>query len=177
MSSAAQSSPREILRARAKALARRPESGSVGPQVELIEFAMAAERYAVELAVAVEVHSLEQFIPVPCAAPHIAGIVNVRGRLTAVVDIRKFFGVAGKGITDLHRTILVRHKDVEIGLLVDAVIGLRRVPLSALEPPLPTHTDIAREYLRGIGPDRLIVLDVPRLLADPRLVLRDESAA
>ena len=99
---------REILRARARALARPRERAAVAEaSLELLEFRLAQESYALETRHVREVYPLRDLTPLPCTPPFVLGIVNVRGRITPVIDIKKFFDLPDKGLTDLHRIILV----------------------------------------------------------------------
>ncbi len=63
--------------------------------------------------------------------------------------------------------------DFEIGLLADVVTGVRSLPVAALSPPPPTLSAIAAEYVKGVSEERLVVLDLGRLLSDPRIVVND----
>jgi purine-binding chemotaxis protein CheW len=167
--------PRQILRARAQALARMPERPPVAEGLlELLEFRLAQERYALESQYVQEVHPLRDLTPLPCAPPFVLGIVNVRGRILPVLDLKKFFDLPEKGLTDLHRMILVRGGDLELGLLADVIVGVRSVPADSLQPSLPTLTGIRSDYLKGVTAERLVVLDLARILADPKIMVHEE---
>jgi purine-binding chemotaxis protein CheW len=163
-----------ILRERAARLAR-PDGQSQAPSdaVELLEFRLAVERYAVETRFVREVHPLRDLTPLPGTPAFVRGIVNLRGRILPVYDLKQFFALPEHGLTDLHRIIVVGGEDFEIGLLADVVTGVRLLPRSALSPPLPTLSAIAAEYLIGVSEERLVVLDLERLLSDPRIVVND----
>ena len=163
------------LRARAKALAR-PATPVDPPDsmIELLEFRLAKESYAVESRYVQGVHPLAGLAPLPCTPPFLLGIVNVRGRILPVLDIRKFFELPESGLTDLHRIVLVEGHDLEVGLLADVVTGTRTLPLASLQAALPTLTGIRRDYLKGVTAEHLIVLDVSRILSDPRIVVQEE---
>jgi purine-binding chemotaxis protein CheW len=164
-----------ILQARAQALARPPLNvAAAGTGLELLEFRLAAERYAVESRHVQEVHPLRELTPLPCTPPFILGIVNVRGRILPVIDLKKFFELPERGVTDLHRIILVRGHGLEVGLLADVIIGVRSVAAETLQPSLPTLTGIRADYLKGISEERLVVLDLDRLLADPRIIVHED---
>jgi purine-binding chemotaxis protein CheW len=164
-----------ILRARAKALAIPTlQSMPAGAVLELLEFRLASERYALETRHVQDVHPLRDLTPLPCAPAFVLGIVNVRGRILPVLDLKKFFDLPELGLTDLHRIILVQGSDLEFGLLADVIVGVRSVPADSLQPSLPTLTGIRAEYLKGIGEDRLVVLDVERILADPKIIVHQE---
>jgi purine-binding chemotaxis protein CheW len=100
--------------------------------------------------------------------------VNVRGRITTVIDIRKFFDLPDKGLTDLHRIILVRDNDFELGLLADIVVGVRSLGKETLQSALPASTAILPDYLKGVTVERLVVLDAGRILADPKIIVHEE---
>ncbi|HEY8118946.1 MAG TPA: chemotaxis protein CheW [Methylophilaceae bacterium] len=166
---------RETLRARAKALARQPESDlDEGVLLEVLEFRLAQESYAVETRFVSEVYPLKDLTPLPGTPPFVLGIVNVRGHITPVIDIKKFFDLPDKGLTDLHRIILVHGHDLEFGLLADAIVSVRLIPLDSLQGSLPTLTGIREDYLKGVSAERLIVLDLDRILTDPKIIVHEE---
>lgn len=165
----------QILRARAQALARPPEHAPLGQTLlELLEFRLAQESYAVETRYVREVYPLKNLTPLPCVPAFVAGIVNVRGHITPVIDIKKFFDLPDEGLTDLHRIILVRGNDIEFGLLADVIVGVRTVPVESLQPSLPTLTGIRADYLKGVTAERLVVLDLKRIFADPKIIVQEE---
>ena len=166
---------RELLRARAQTLARPPERAAVmEASLELLEFRLGHEWYALETRHVRGVHPLRDLTPLPCTPPFVLGIVNVRGRITPVLDIKKLIDLPDKGLTDLHRIILVGDSDLELGLLADVIVGMRTIALDSLQPSLPTLTGIRDEYLKGVTAERLVVLDLDRILADPKIIVHEE---
>lgn len=171
------SDAKQILRARAQALARPPKlEAGVDASLQVLEFRLAEERYAIETHRVREVYPLKDLTPLPCTPSFIRGIVNVRGRITPVIDIKKFFNLPDNGLTDLHRIILIGGNDLELGLLADIIVGVRSIAAENLQPALPTITDIAAEYLKGVTAERLVVLDPDRILGDPRIIMHEEVA-
>ena len=163
-----------LLRERAQALARVPQPPATDSRLELLEFGLASERYALESRYVQEVHPLRELTPLPCTPAFLVGIVNVRGRIVPVLNLKKFFDLPERGLTDLHRIIVVRGHELELGLLADVIIGIRSVAAESLQPSLPTLTGIRAEYLRGIGEGRLVVLAVERILRDPKIIVHEE---
>jgi purine-binding chemotaxis protein CheW len=163
-----------ILRARARALAQPASSAAPGRMLELLEFRLASERYALETRHVQNVHPLRELTPLPCTPPFVLGIVNVRGRILPVFDLKKFFELPEQGLTDLHRIILVQGNDLELGLLADVIVGVRSVAADSLQPSLPTLTGIRADYLKGIGEEGLVVLDIDRILSDPKIIVHEE---
>jgi purine-binding chemotaxis protein CheW len=164
----------EILRARAKRLAQELAPAPVDRGLEVLEFALAYENYAFETAYVREVCPLHDLTPVPCAPPHLCGIINLRGQILAVLDIKRLFGLPENRLVDRHH-IIVLHKDQEdIGILADAIYGVQAVPLRDIQRVLPTLTGIHAEYLRGVTSQRLVILDAARLMADQKLIVYEE---
>lgn len=164
-----------ILRDRAQALAQVVEPLRAKSIVEMLEFRLAEERYALEIGGVHEVYPLRDLTPLPATPPFLRGIVNVRGRIVPVLDLRRFFDLPERGFDDLHRIILVRRPEMELGILADLVVGVREVDVGRLQVALPTLVGIREQYLRGVTEDRCVVLDVDRILDDPRILVNDEE--
>lgn len=165
----------KVLKARAKALAREPLQNHP-PQrcLEVIEFLLAHERYALDSSFVREVYPLREITPLPATPAFVVGIINVRGQIVSVVDPKKFFDLPERGLTDVNKVVIVSDGQMEFGILVDAVVGVHRISLSAIQPPLPTLTGIRQEYLQGVTGQRLVILDVARILTDPKVIVREE---
>jgi purine-binding chemotaxis protein CheW len=166
---------KSILRSRARALAQPPARSSGDEEsLELLEFRLAKERYALETRYVSEVYPLKNLTPLPSTPAFVAGVVNVRGRIVAVLDLKKFFTLPEGGLTDLHRIILISGHDMEFGLLADLSVGVLTIAMSSVQRALPTLTGIGADYLKGVTADRLIVLDMERILTDPRIIVHEE---
>jgi purine-binding chemotaxis protein CheW len=169
---------RRILKIRARALGRKlGPLELIGECIEVVEFVLAQERYAVELQYVRDVYPLEQLTPVPCTPAHVLGIVNLRGEILSVIDIKKFFDLPDKGLTDLNKVIVLDSGSMRFGILADAIIGVHAIPLTDIQASLPTLTGIRDEYLKGITPDRTVILDAGKLLADARVVVQEQVSA
>ena len=169
---------RDILKKRAQELAREPERREKAEEMlEVVEFDLANERYAFPLAQVREVSLLRELTPVPCAPPFVLGIMNLRGEIRAVIDLKKFFDLPAAGITELNKIILIERGDTRLGILADAIRGVRHLRLSDLQAALPTLTDVRADYLLGITSDRLVVLDPAKILSDTRIVVDEEVTA
>ena len=101
-------------------------------------------------------------------------MTSVRGQILSIVDLKSFFELPEETLTELNKIIIVRNGSAEFGILADALLGVRSIPLDELEPSLPTLTGIRAAYLRGVTPDRVAVLDVEKILSDERVVVHEE---
>jgi purine-binding chemotaxis protein CheW len=166
---------RRILRERAQLLAVEPRRGAAADEIlETVEFELGGERYAFPLEQVREVSMLRGLTPVPCTPSFVLGIINLRGEIRTVIDLKKFFELPDAGLTELNKIIVIAHGGARLGVLADAIRGVRRVPLAELQPSLPTLTDVRAAYLRGVTPDRLVVLDAGKILSDSRTVVDEE---
>ncbi|MBI4832813.1 MAG: purine-binding chemotaxis protein CheW [Candidatus Lindowbacteria bacterium] len=166
---------RKILAARANALARKPkQTKDEGKRIEIVEFLVAHEHYGIESSFAGKVYPLQELTPLPCTPPFVCGIVNVRGQIVSVIDLKKFFELPEKGLTDLNRFIVVRNHKMEFGILVDDVIGIRNIPLAGIQQALPTLTGIREKYLKGVTDEQVVILDANKLLSDKGIIVNEE---
>lgn len=162
-----------ILHARAQALARPASRSSTGPGLEILEFFLANERYGLETSYVREVHPLRNLTPLPCTPAFVSGVVNLRGQIVPVLDLKKFFGLAEQGLTDLHRIILVGQGELEFGLLADISVGVRTIAVDSIQPAPSTLEGPGAEYLKGVTAERLVILDLAAILADPRILVNE----
>ena len=166
---------REILRARARSLAVEAAADAAqGAEIEVLEFVLAQERYALETCWIREGYPLKDLTPLPCTPKFVLGIANVRGRIMSVIDIKKFFDLPEKGLTDLNKVIILQNGAMEFGVLADQIIGARWLPLADIQPSLPTLTGVRSDYLKGVTAERLVVLDAKKLLSDRAIVVHED---
>ena len=166
---------RKILKERADQLKIRiDEDETAVGQIEGLEFLLAHERYAIDSTYVSEVIPLRDLTPLPCTPDFILGIINKRGEITSVVDIKKFFGLPEKGITNLNRVIIIKHEDIELGILADEIIGTPQISLDDLQASVTSITEVQDDYIIGVSEDRLIVLDVKEFLMNEKLIINEE---
>jgi purine-binding chemotaxis protein CheW len=163
-----------ILKKRAEELAREKAIKGDEDSIEVVEFLLAKERYGIESRFIREVYPLKDFTPLPGVPPFVLGLVNVRGRILSVIDIKKFFDMPRQGISDLNKVIIINDDKMEFGILADAIIGVRNIAVSGIGPSLPTLTGIREEFLKGITGERMVILDTARILADKDIVVHEE---
>ena len=164
-----------ILGSRAEALAREPEAEEKGEGVEIVEFHLAEERYGIESRHIREVYPLKDYTPLPGAPSFVLGLMNVRGKIISVIDIKKFFDLPEKGIGDLNKVIIIQSEAMEFGILADSILGVRTIGPAEIGPPLSTLTGIRLEFLRGVTAERTIILDAEKILADKRIIVDEKE--
>lgn len=164
-----------ILRERALALSQESTLDEAADDgIEVVQFTLAYERYAVESHYVRQVSSLENLTPLPCTPAFVLGIVNLRGAILPVIDLRKFFELPERGLTNLNRIIVLQSGKTVFGILADTVTSVRRILLADLQLSLPTLTGIRKNYLKGITCERLVVLDAAKLLMDENIIVHEK---
>lgn len=161
-----------ILQKRARELAK-PDEKVIpeGSFIELVEFQLSHERYGIESKYILEICPPVELTSLPFTPPFVIGIINVRGRIFSVVDIKIFFELPSREITDLNRVIIVHFNNMEIGILADKIIRARSIDPASIRKGLPTLSGIQAEYVMGITSEPLIILDVPKMLSDKQGML------
>lgn len=165
---------KQILRDRARKLAQEVQAKDAGESIEVIEFLLAYETYAVETRFVREVRTLKDLTPLPCTPPFVAGIINVRSQILPVIEMKRFFDLPDKGIADLHHVLILQSPAMEVAILADLIRGHRRIQLEHVQTSLPTLSGIRAEYLRGITPEGVVILDVEKVLSSQRIIVYNE---
>ncbi|MCM0083291.1 chemotaxis protein CheW [Geomonas sp. Red32] len=161
---------RMVLRERTRRLAG-VENRGAGGELQLVEFTLAGQPFGLETQFVKEVGQLRQLTPLPGTPPFVAGIVNLRGTIVSVVDLRSLFELDAAADGSPGRIIVLGDGGMEFALLAASIVGVRGVATAELKPSLPTLTGSRGEYLKGVAGQRVAVLDGGKLLADRRLVV------
>lgn len=148
---------------------------------QLVVFELANEVYGVAISRVQEIIRMTTITRLPRAPEFVEGVINLRGKVIPVVDLKKRFGLQEGERTKASRIVVVDVGDHTIGMVVDAVSEVLRVPSGAVEPPSPVVTTIESDYIRGIAKleGRLIILlDLDKVLSwDEKRKLREAVAA
>ncbi len=165
---------KKILKSRAVKLAQEPvPQESAETYVEVVEFLLAHEHYALESRYIREVLPLERLTPLPCTPAFVLGIINLRGEILSIIDIKKFFDLPELGFTDLNKVIVLQSECMTFGVLADEVIGVHCIPTMKIQLAIPTLTGIRAAYLRGVTSEQIVVLDAERILSDTQIIVHE----
>jgi purine-binding chemotaxis protein CheW len=138
------------------------------PQVQLVAFKVGGEEFGLDVFQVHEILRWQEPAHVPKAPAFVEGVLDVRGTLVPVIDLRKRFEVPSPSYDDETRIVLVDFQGERLGLVVDAVTEVLRAPETAVSPPPAYFRGLAAEFLRGIVrlQERLVVLiDLERILS------------
>lgn len=141
--------------------AQNAETGAhSGPQLQLVTFDIANEHFAVDILAVQEINRMMQITRVPQAPECLEGVINLRGRIIPVVDLRKRFGLETCERNSESRIVVVEITGRVIGFIVDRVNEVLRVNSDVVEPAPPFVLSVNSEYVRGVAKlaDQLVIL-------------------
>lgn len=135
--------------------------------VQLVACAIEGEEYAVDISNVQEIIRLQEITRVPHASPYISGVINLRGRVIPVMDIRKRFNLPGREYGETTRIIIIDFNGALVGIIVDNVSEVIRLPKRAIEHPPAGSSGVNSEFFTGIGKlgqRLLIMLNLEKIL-------------
>jgi purine-binding chemotaxis protein CheW len=165
-----------ILRERAARLARPTIREEKGGGLDVVEFSLGSERYAFPAKDVCEAAPLKDFSPLPGVPAWIAGIVNLRGAILTVLDLRPLLAPpAARSVSEMPQILFLFAADAHAGVLADTVLGVHEVSAENLQGSFATNAGIRTDHVRGVASDGLIILDAGKLLSDESLLVRDAA--
>ncbi|TMV52053.1 chemotaxis protein CheW [Paenibacillus mesophilus] len=133
----------------------------MGEELKVIVFSLAHEQYGVEVEKVRTIERMQPLTRVPKTPAFVKGVINLRGVVVPVIDLRGRFGLPEAEYTDNSRIIIVAVKDMEVGMIVDSANDVVDVDSDAIEQPPEIVGGIRAKYLRGLAKlsdGRLLVL-------------------
>lgn len=151
-----------------------------GDQLQLVTFEVAKEEFAVDILLVHEINRMMDLTRVPQSPPEVEGVINLRGKIIPVLDLRRRFGFEAAARDEQSRIIVVEVRDRVIGFIVDRVHEVLRINANIVDPPPSMISTIDSDFIKGVGKleDRLIILlEIERLFGDECLEAADGAAA
>ncbi|MDN5362800.1 MAG: purine-binding chemotaxis protein CheW [Moorella sp. (in: firmicutes)] len=135
-------------------------AAETAPEVQLVVFQLAGETYGVEINHVQEIIRLQTITEIPRTPAFVEGVINLRGRIIPILDMHKRFHLPAAEATNNTRIMVVELGEVTVGMIVDSVSEVLRLPADSIEPPPPMISGIDVAYLKGVGKwnDKLIIL-------------------
>lgn len=135
--------------------------------LQLVTFNLDNEEYAVDILKVQEINRMTEITRVPNSPAYVEGVVNLRGKVIPVINIRTKFNLEAKESDSRSRIMIMDIEGITMGVVVDSVSEVLRIPGSIVEPTPPMAYNISTEFMKGIAKfeDRLIILlDLDRML-------------
>ena len=138
-----------------------------GSLLQLVTFSIDEEVFGVNILKVQEIIRIMEITRVPRSPEFVEGVINLRGRVIPIVDLRRRFGLAAIAHDKDTRIIVIELNSLVVGFIVDAVSEVLRIPADTVEPTPPGAAGVDSEYISGVGKlqDRLLILlDLDKLL-------------
>jgi len=137
-------------------------------ELHIVGFKVGRETYGVPITSLHEIVRVPEITAVPDAPEYLEGVINLRGKIVSVMDLRKRFGEKSAALKKQNRILVVEHSGRLAGLIVDSASEVLKIPSDAVEAPPAVFQEGGRNWWTGLGKvgGRLVVLlDMSKLLA------------
>jgi purine-binding chemotaxis protein CheW len=165
---------RRTLAQRAENYARPTDTDEQADEdvLKALVFVRGQERYAIPVAYVMQGLTTPQVTPLPCVAAHFRGVINVRGRILSVLDIRRFWRLPTEDPPGPPKLIVVKAGSLEFAIMADDVLEMVSIPLQEVTPPLTAGVGL--DHIQGVSPSGTVIIDVESLSQDRRLKVHEE---
>lgn len=129
-------------------------------EIQLVVFKLGREEYGVSILQVQEIKRMMDITRVPHSPDFIKGVINLRGSVLPVIDLKKRLDLPPADYTDDTRIIIVKVDELVVGLIVDAVSEVSTISSGNIEPPAMVASGVSAQYLQGVGKqdDKLLIL-------------------
>ena len=166
-------SPKEkaaVFKQRAEYLSKQISDKEPEEKVRILTFCLGNEKYCIRIQHVLEIFNLTDINELPCTLPHFAGVINLRGTILTIIDLKKFLGVDGVSENSSETIIVIEIDGEAAGILVDEVEDILDVGIKQITPPLTTLKGIKEEFTDG----GVLVEESPLTLLNMEKMMRDE---
>lgn len=142
-------------------------AGQTGELLQLVSFNIGSEEFGVDILKVQEINRMVEITRVPQAPSYVEGVINLRGKVIPIVDLRKRFNMEEKEYDKNTRIVVVDISGNIMGMVVDSVSEVLRLPANTIEPPPEIVANINSEYIKGVAKldDRLLIfLDLSKVI-------------
>jgi len=159
-----------------------PAAGAAAPTHQYLTFALGKEEYGVEILKIQEIKGFSDITPLPNAPAYVKGVLNLRGTIVPIIDLRKKFGMPEEAYTTFTVIVVVQVQGKTLGFIVDAVSDVLTVAADAIQPTPDLHGQIDTACLTGLAPtgehgEKLVILlDIDKVLTTAETVQTLEMA-
>lgn len=147
--------------------------------LQLVSFKIGNEEFGVDILKVQEINRMMQITKVPNAPEFVDGVINLRGRIIPIIDLRIRLGMVKREHDKSTRIVVVELDGKTVGFIVDEVSEVLRIPMNITEPPPPMVAGINADYITAVGKleDRLLILlDMEKVLSEKEKIDLEKAA-
>ncbi len=146
-------------------------------EMKVIVFQLMDMEYAISVDIVQSIEKVLSITRVPKTPAYVKGVINLRGIVTPIVDLRERFGLTSKEMDDSTRIIIVTLDEYDVGLIVDAANDVLDIPVDAIEPQPEVVGSVESDFISGVakvGKHLLVMLNLDKVLEPVKRVTSDE---
>ena len=146
-------------------------------EMKVIVFQLMDMEYAISVDIVQSIEKVLSITRVPKTPAYVKGVINLRGIVTPIVDLRERLGLASKEMDDSTRIIIVTFDEYDVGLIVDAANDVLDIPVDSIEPQPEVVGSIESDFISGVakvGKHLLVMLNLDKVLEPVKRVTSDE---
>lgn len=136
--------------------------------LQLVTFAISEEEFGIDILRVQEIIRMMPITKVPNSPHSVEGVINLRGKVIPVIDLRKRFSMEFHAHDSQTRIVVIEIHGMIVGFVVDQVSEVLRIQSNTVEPPPPVVSGVESEYIKGVGKLEgrlLILLDLEKLFS------------
>jgi purine-binding chemotaxis protein CheW len=136
-------------------------------EMQMVSFRIGTEEYGVDILKVQEINRMAEITKVPQAPEYVEGVMNLRGKVIPIVDLRKRFSLELREYDKNTRIVVVDISGHTMGMIVDSVSEVLRIQSNVIEPPPEIVTGVNSDYIKGVAKldDRLLImLDLSKVI-------------
>ncbi|MFA8341619.1 MAG: chemotaxis protein CheW [Rhodothermaceae bacterium] len=148
--------------------------------LQVVSFNIGEEEFGVDILKVQEINKISEITSIPDSPSHVEGVINLRGKVIPIIDLRVKLGTQKKVYDHKTRILVVEIDNKTVGFVVDSVKEVLRIPQDIIEPPPKIVEGINSEYITAIGKldnRLLILLDMEKVLTDEEINTMAEISA
>lgn len=137
--------------------------------MQFVLFNLSTRTYGVDITSVLEIILLQHSTPIPEMPNYMEGVINLRGKIIPVIDLKKFFNFPQTEQTDQNRIVIIEIKEAIFGMIVDEVQEVINITIGMIEAPPDAFADIDKRYIDGIvnrGEEVIVILNGQKILEE-----------
>ena len=154
---------------------RSAQSAAPTPEaISILQFRLSNCIYAVESIYIRFVYPIHTYTFLPCVPSFVLGLINVRRQILPLIDLRGLFELPILGATSYQKALILQKNEREFALMTDGILEVGSIALADIQKPLRPLPGIQQEFLMGVTPENVIVLDGSKLLLAKQLIVEEQ---
>jgi purine-binding chemotaxis protein CheW len=143
--------------------------------VFVVKFLLSGEIYCIEADYVRESLPLKELTVVPCTPTFILGVINIRGQIFSVLNLKKVFNLTERGISEFNKVIIIQYEEISFGIVADAILGTKNILQSEINKAPYSQQTRKNEYISGVTSEGYIILNGAALIKSPKLVVNQKA--